>query len=663
MAGNHCAEIRMNEQAMAQTRKADSPKPDRKNPVELGRQCSCGQHTSVGSQCAECQKRRLAPPRWGLAPAAPASLLWGGGPDRAPIGPADAAHGHDFSRVAARASEGPPTPETAAPAAEAVATPRETAAASSEAASSGLHTATSVPSASGDSVSTAPQSEASVQSSTSLIVEDGDLSATPRQMTKSEFLAEVRSSVSAAMEPILAGAGRTTDGCPYLEFVFRFFGSQDLRYLERTVQRFAPEAVKVESARDYIPFIVDRARRSAQTWAETGRIEGLPQGVPSALLNLRSAAAGARASAEPLSPVLAKSKGGGLRNEGAPETMLARLGRGKPLDGGVRGRMESAFGRSFASVRTHTDNQAAGLSDELNARAFTVGRHVAFGAGQYRPGTMIGDALIAHELAHVVQQDGAGNSMAFKGLEAARGSALEADADRSAAGVVAALWGGAKESGQSLFANSMPRLKSGLSLQRCRDSGPSQQQTQQQPQQQPQGEAAQRPTPALSRRVTTPPTDHGCGGFEMGGIFSVDNADENTNGFVVQKLTFDLQREGCEAGNRNYSTTYYEAWQVRRGVVYIGTLQDRHDSDGVGDRFYVPPTPDHRGVNFEEGRAKYMDGYTAPLRWGNIREAGALPATYDEPPEWSDSGTIHRWLRSEFNCCDGATDTNFTHQS
>jgi hypothetical protein len=79
---------------------------------------------------------------------------------------------------------------------------------------------------------------------------------------------------------------------------------------------------------------------------------------------------------------------------------------GQPLVAGTRAFMESAFGQGFSHVRIHTDTQAAALSAGLNARAFTIGQDIAFGVGEYQPGTLIGDALIAHELAHVIQQGG-----------------------------------------------------------------------------------------------------------------------------------------------------------------------------------------------------------------------------------------------------------------
>jgi uncharacterized protein DUF4157 len=68
--------------------------------------------------------------------------------------------------------------------------------------------------------------------------------------------------------------------------------------------------------------------------------------------------------------------------------------------------MQARFGHDFGAVRVHTDWRAAESARAVNALAYTVGRHVVFGAGQYLPATGAGHRLIAHELTHVVQQDG-----------------------------------------------------------------------------------------------------------------------------------------------------------------------------------------------------------------------------------------------------------------
>lgn len=84
---------------------------------------------------------------------------------------------------------------------------------------------------------------------------------------------------------------------------------------------------------------------------------------------------------------------------------------GARLPSAVRVQMESGFGVDFGHVRVHTDDSAIESSRALQARAYTVGNHIVFDQGQYQPGTQRGMRLLAHELAHVVQQRGAGVDM------------------------------------------------------------------------------------------------------------------------------------------------------------------------------------------------------------------------------------------------------------
>jgi len=79
---------------------------------------------------------------------------------------------------------------------------------------------------------------------------------------------------------------------------------------------------------------------------------------------------------------------------------------GQPIDSGTRSFFESRFGQDFSHVRVHTDNAASESAEALNAHAYTVDRHILFGAGQYSPATTAGRSLLAHELTHVVQQSG-----------------------------------------------------------------------------------------------------------------------------------------------------------------------------------------------------------------------------------------------------------------
>jgi hypothetical protein len=83
---------------------------------------------------------------------------------------------------------------------------------------------------------------------------------------------------------------------------------------------------------------------------------------------------------------------------------LATSGGGVPLPAGTRTVMERAFAADFAAVRVHTGPNAHDVAAALRARALTAGAHILFHSGAFRPGTPDGDRLLAHELAHVVQQ-------------------------------------------------------------------------------------------------------------------------------------------------------------------------------------------------------------------------------------------------------------------
>jgi hypothetical protein len=102
---------------------------------------------------------------------------------------------------------------------------------------------------------------------------------------------------------------------------------------------------------------------------------------------------------------------------------------GSPLPDGVQGHVEQALEGEFPAVRVHTGPTAHHLASGLQARAFTSGRDVFFRAGAYQPATPIGDRLLAHELAHVVQQAGNPQRAAVDGGTA---DPLEAAAEATA---------------------------------------------------------------------------------------------------------------------------------------------------------------------------------------------------------------------------------------
>ena len=81
-----------------------------------------------------------------------------------------------------------------------------------------------------------------------------------------------------------------------------------------------------------------------------------------------------------------------------------RSGGGQPLSSDVRSYMEPRFNADFSNVRVHNDPQAAGLSNQLSARAFTHQNNIFFSRDQYQPGSSEGRQLLAHELTHTIQQ-------------------------------------------------------------------------------------------------------------------------------------------------------------------------------------------------------------------------------------------------------------------
>jgi len=102
---------------------------------------------------------------------------------------------------------------------------------------------------------------------------------------------------------------------------------------------------------------------------------------------------------------------------------VARTTRGgDPLASDVRRRFEAASGRDLAAVRIHRDTAAGETARGLGAQAYTVGEHVTFAPGHYAPGTPTGDHLLAHELAHVVQQRAAGRTVEGSGARGGRWS-------------------------------------------------------------------------------------------------------------------------------------------------------------------------------------------------------------------------------------------------
>ena len=269
----------------------------------------------------------------------------------------------------------------------------------------------------------APPSLGSEAPSAVLVADDA--SPGPGQRRKTEFLD--------ALEPVLCEIaegrlGSRAVGCPWIAHWIAYYRERSVGEVADAVARYAPTAAQASSADGLMSAICERVEEGIAAWESDTKVA----------FKLREDAGPSSAEAADAADV------------------VGRLGPGRPLDDAVRARMGAALGADFGSVHVHDDPSSAHLTRTLGAHALAVGDHIAFAPNRYEPGTPVGDALIAHELAHVIQQrEGPGLS---------RTAALEADADQAAVSAVHALHGG-PPGARGL----RPALRGGLRLQRCGD--------------------------------------------------------------------------------------------------------------------------------------------------------------------------------------------------
>ncbi len=290
-----------------------------------------------------------------------------------------------------------------------------------------------------------------------LIVADGATLAAG-QMTRERFLAHLHEVVSEAASDVL-GPLWSVAGCPYIERWFAQHANAAPAQLEALARRYA--GVTSSTAEGFLAPIAARVRLGIVTWSSGGDVSA---DLAAAGASGAAAAPGPAAAAAPA--VQAKAASSPPPADAPAPMVAAALGEGAALDGGAASRIGDAFGDGFGDVRIHTDARAARMADDRNATAFTVGNHIAFNADAYQPGTPHGDALLAHELAHVVQQRGAGPGQ-VQAQASGESSAHEEDADVAAEGVLARLYGGGARVMRKAIGAIRPALTSGVQLQRC----------------------------------------------------------------------------------------------------------------------------------------------------------------------------------------------------
>jgi hypothetical protein len=124
------------------------------------------------------------------------------------------------------------------------------------------------------------------------------------------------------------------------------------------------------------------------------------------------------------------------RNEVAPSApdavARAATSTGQPLPQTLMRKFESSVGADLSGVRVHTGTESAAAAESVSARAYTVSNDIHFGAGQYNPSSKGGERLLAHEVAHTVQQSGSAGAPQYKLDVSQPGDAAEVEADRAA---------------------------------------------------------------------------------------------------------------------------------------------------------------------------------------------------------------------------------------
>jgi len=283
----------------------------------------------------------------------------------------------------------------------------------------------------------------------------------PSQRGVRDFLGEIERRVTEVASREL-GPTWTATGCPYIAGFFAKHRTSDAATVERLARRYSG-IKEPASAEDYMEPIVKRVGEAVRKW-RTGDDVGDDLGV----LGMGPLDATVRDAATRAAEVVQRKAEPGHEETPVEEVangahMVADAGR--PLPAGVQRRMSSAFSTDFSAVRVHDDSAAGKRASSLQARAYTLGTDVTFGSGQFQPGTLVGDALLAHELAHVVQQSGGALAAPGHGGE-------EGQADLAAANALMNVDARATHGlEQGATPTALPASR-GLRLQRCGESTP-----------------------------------------------------------------------------------------------------------------------------------------------------------------------------------------------
>jgi hypothetical protein len=334
---------------------------------------------------------------------------------------------------------------------------------------------------------------------------------------------------------------------------------------------------------------------------------------------------------------LVQKKSSGATPEVTPSinsNIQSLQGGGQPLSKSERSFFEPRMGQDFSGVRIHADSKAADTAQTIQAKAFTLGNNIVFNTGQYSPNNQEGKKLLAHELTHVVQQNG-GTNVGGK----------RAPTPLS----------GIQQTGRS------PTDQGSVQAAGANGSINTIQQT---------PERIQR----LSVTVTNPLTTGTCGGTSRVAWDFTLSATAPADGYLVQNVKIHDHEENCPTTVNNTpaspTSQFWEAWPVSSG----DTNFTQHAAYGLTDMSAISSPMNTSGSFVARGEIKFftkavtgdLGGLsTAPAdpnsawRPGGVPITGILPSVAAQPAWWGQTpteGPARRWSNAWWNCCTPAGD-------
>jgi hypothetical protein len=305
---------------------------------------------------------------------------------------------------------------------------------------------------------------------------------------------------------------------------------------------------------------------------------------------------------------------------------------GRTLEPGVRSDMEGRFRHDFSRVRVHVDAGAHETASAYDALAYTRGPDIFFRRGSYEPQRPDGRRLIAHELAHIVQQSSVSNRTDMPPRVTAPDDATEVEADRAAAAVM-----------HDRQPEVRARLNGGSVTQR--QTAPAA----------PRAPAAPTPPASMAIANVRGPTPADCSAFSWKVNFTLPSASP-AGGYFIQEVTIRRAALGCAGAavaGHNVAYHYWEAWHVNAGgtqdaLVANGTYDfaDEFSLDSAGTAT--------KGIFAFTGSVRFYEGSALPASFvanNPATIAGDLPSTTRDPGLAGGTPALTHDIAGSWSCC------------